>query len=154
MGRIVIACYRPKPGKEEALAALILDHVATLRGQGLVTDRVPITAVAGDGTIVEVFEWASSAAIESAHANPAILKMWDQYAEVCDYVPVAEVPEAANVLGVDPDRRRPPHFAGQGHSPTTQTREQARDQGLPAPTSGVLRKAPSTKSEPRSRAKG
>ena len=63
MGRIVIACYRPKAGKKEALKRLILDHVATLRSEGLVTERTPITMEAEDGTIVEVFEWVSSAAI-------------------------------------------------------------------------------------------
>jgi quinol monooxygenase YgiN len=98
MGRIVIACYRPKPGKRDALRRLIVDHVATLRGQKLVTERVPITMEAQDGTIVEVFEWASHAAIEAAHANPAVLAMWEAYAEVCDYVPLTSVPEAADLF--------------------------------------------------------
>jgi hypothetical protein len=98
MGRIVIACYRPKPGKGEALKRLIVDHVATLRAQKLVTDRAPITMEARDGTIVEVFEWVSSAAIEAAHTNPAVLAMWDEYSEVCDYVPVNTLPEAADMF--------------------------------------------------------
>ena len=98
MGRIVIACYRPRPGQKEALERLILDHVATLRAEGLVTDRAPITMSAQDGTVVEVFEWASSAAIEKAHVNPAVLKMWEQYGEVCDYIPVGQVPEAAQMF--------------------------------------------------------
>ena len=98
MGRIVIACYRPKPGKQEALRRLILDHVATLRAQHLVTDRAPITMEAKDGTIVEVFEWVSSAAIEAAHTNPAVLAMWNQYESVCDYVPLNTVAEAADMF--------------------------------------------------------
>jgi quinol monooxygenase YgiN len=98
MGRIVIACYRPKPGKREALRGLILDHVATLRAQGLVTDRAPITMEGTDGVIVEVFEWTSREAIEAAHTNPAVLAMWEQYSEVCDYVPLATLPEAAEMF--------------------------------------------------------
>jgi hypothetical protein len=98
MGRIVIACYRPKPGKKASLKRLILDHVATLAAEGLVTDRAPIIMEAQDGTVVEVFEWTSSAAIESAHINAAVLKMWEQYTEVCDHIPVAEVPEAAQMF--------------------------------------------------------
>lgn len=98
MGRIVIACYRPKPGKREALRRLILDHVATLRAQDLVTDRAPITMEAKDGTIVEVVEWVSSAAIEAAHTNPAVLAMWNEYAAVCDYVPLNTVAEAAEMF--------------------------------------------------------
>ncbi len=84
-----------------------------MRGQGLVTDRAPITALAEDGTVVEVFEWISGEAIESAHANPVVLKMWERYAEVCDYVPIAEVPEATKVFseltplaGVRPGARK------------------------------------------------
>jgi len=98
MGRIVIVCYRPKPGKREALRKLIVDHVATLRAQKLVTDRAPITMEAKDGTIVEVFEWASAAAIEAAHSNPAVQAMWNEYSAVCDYVPLAELPEAADMF--------------------------------------------------------
>lgn len=98
MGRIVIACYRPRPGQREALRKLVAGHVATLRGLGLVTDRAPITMEAQDGTFVEVFEWASREAIEAAHRHPDVLRMWEQYAEVCDYVPVAQVPEAASLF--------------------------------------------------------
>lgn len=95
MGRIVIAAYRPKSGQREALRRLIVDHVATLRSLGLVADREPITMEAEDGTVVEVFEWKSKEAIEAAHGHPAVLEMWERYAEVCDYVPIAQVPEAS-----------------------------------------------------------
>ena len=98
MGRIVIACYKPKAGKEKALRALIVDHVSTLRRIGLVTDRTPILMEAKDGTLVEVFEWASPEAIQAAHAHPAVLRMWEEYGKVCDYVPVAQVPEAAQMF--------------------------------------------------------
>jgi hypothetical protein len=98
MGRVVIACYKPKPGQEEALKALIADHVATLRSIELVTDRVPIAMEASDGTIVEVFEWASPDALQSAHSHPVVLRMWEEYGRVCDYIPVAQVPEAAQLF--------------------------------------------------------
>jgi hypothetical protein len=98
MGRIVIACYRPKPGQGAALGALARTHVATLRSAGLVTDRTPILMQASDGTIVEVFEWVSAETIQAAHGNPVVLKMWEQYAAVCDYVLIAQVPEAAQMF--------------------------------------------------------
>lgn len=98
MGRIVISCYRPKPGQQDALRALIRTHVSTLLSLNLVTDRQPITMEAADGTILEVFEWASQEAINSAHANPAVQKMWEQYGQVCDYIPVAQVPEATQLF--------------------------------------------------------
>ena len=53
---------------------------------------------AGDGTLIEVFEWRSPAAIEAAHTNPRVLAMWERYAQVCDYVPVGTVPEAAELF--------------------------------------------------------
>jgi hypothetical protein len=98
MGRIVIACYKPKAGKEKALRALIVDHVPTLRRIGLVTERVPILMEAKDGTLIEVFEWASPEAIQAAHNHPAVLRMWEEYGKVCDYIPVAQVAEAAQLF--------------------------------------------------------
>jgi len=98
MGRVVIACYKPKAGKEKALRALIVDHVPTLRRIGLVTERTPILMEAKDGTLIEVFEWASPEAIEAAHAHPAVLRMWEEYGKVCDFIPAAQVPEAAQMF--------------------------------------------------------
>jgi len=98
MGRVVIACYRPKPGKLAALRELMKTHVATLRSVDLVTSRVPITMEAADGTVIEVFEWRSADAIEAAHGHPTVLGMWKQFGEVCDYIPVGQVPEGAQLF--------------------------------------------------------
>jgi hypothetical protein len=98
MGRVVIACFVPKPGREHDLHALARTHVPRLRAEGLVTDRAPILAVAGDGTVVEVFEWVSEEAIASAHQNAVVRAMWDEYEAVCTYVPVGELPEAAGLF--------------------------------------------------------
>lgn len=95
MGRIVIVAYRPKPGRDRALEALARGHHERLRAEGLVTDRQPILMRAGDGTVIEVLEWLSADAIAAAHGNAAVQRMWAEYAEVCDYVPVADVAEAA-----------------------------------------------------------
>lgn len=98
MERIVIACYRPKPGHEADLARLVDGHVGTLRARGLVTERTPVAMRAMDGTIVEVFEWASAAAIEQAHADPEVQRLWAEFAAVCDYVPIAGVAEAKSLF--------------------------------------------------------
>lgn len=95
MGRIAIACYRPKPDQEEALRQLVRRHVSTLRSIGLVTNRAPITMESQDGTIVEVFEWASAEAIQAAHGHPVVLKMWEEYGRLCDYVPLSQLAEAS-----------------------------------------------------------
>jgi hypothetical protein len=98
MGRIVISCYRAKAGKEKALRALIVDHVPTLRRIGLVTERAPILMEAKDGTLIEVFEWASPEAIQAAHSHPAVLRMWEEYGKVCDFIPVGQVAEASQMF--------------------------------------------------------
>ncbi|MDF2434228.1 MAG: hypothetical protein JWP44_3859 [Mucilaginibacter sp.] len=98
MGKMVIACYKPRPGKAAALKELMKTHLPTLKAEGLVTDRQSIIMEAADGTIVEVFEWISQEAINQAHTNPAVLKMWGEYGEVCDYVPVGTLAEAANMF--------------------------------------------------------
>ncbi len=98
MSRIVIVCYKPKPGHELALKALLLKHIATLRSIELVTDRSPITMQAIDGTYVEVFEWASAQAIETAHQHPIVQKMWEEFEGVCEYVPISQVAEASKLF--------------------------------------------------------
>jgi hypothetical protein len=94
MGSIVIVAYKPKPGKAEVLKALTKTHVPRLKKEGLVTDREAIMMKAADGTIIEVFEWLSDEAIQKAHSNPEVLKMWGEYAEVCDYVPLNTLSES------------------------------------------------------------
>jgi quinol monooxygenase YgiN len=98
MGRIVIVGYKPKPGKQSELRELAKEHVDILRREGLVTDRAPIVMEAADGTVVEVFEWKSKDAIDSAHANPQVLKLWERYNAVCDYVPIGTLPEAGQLF--------------------------------------------------------
>lgn len=103
MQKLVIACYRARPGKTEALRELMRTHVARLRAEGLATDRRPIIGQASDGTFVEVFEWASDDAIQKAHENAAVLAMWGEFEAICDYVPVGEVPGAQDLFtGLEP----------------------------------------------------
>jgi hypothetical protein len=96
--RIVIVAYKPKAGKEEMLRGLMREHLPVLKQLNLVTERNSIIMEAADGTIIEVFEWKSKAAIEQAHTNPEVLKMWAKYAEACDYIPVGKVIETENLF--------------------------------------------------------
>ena len=98
MGVMVIACYKPKPGKEDVLLDLMKTHLPILRAEGLVEDRPSLCGRARDGTIVEVFEWVSQAAIDSAHENPKVLAMWGDYAEACDYIAIGDVAGAKDLF--------------------------------------------------------
>ena len=108
--RIVIAAYRPKPGKADVLLAEVRDHHHLLRSEGLATDRRPTIMRAQDGTIIEIFEWASPAAIEEAHANPRVQAMWGRFGKCCDYVPLNTLLESADMFaGFEPlDLQLPP----------------------------------------------
>jgi hypothetical protein len=79
LSSISVACYRPKPGCEEALLAEVRDHLPPLRAQGLVTERAPIVMRTQDGTVIEVFEWVSQEAIAGAHSNPVVLEVWKRF---------------------------------------------------------------------------
>jgi hypothetical protein len=98
MGRVVIACYRPKPGRTGDLVELTRGHVPLLREEGLVTTRRPVLLAAEDGTVLEIFEWRSKEAMEEAHGNARVLELWDRYARVCDFVPVGSLDEAGNLF--------------------------------------------------------
>ncbi len=95
---VVIASYKPKSGKALELQTLLRAHLPILRSIDLVTDRESIMMEAADGTIVEVFEWRSQEAINSAHNHPKVLAMWAKYAEVCEYIPVGSVPESVQMF--------------------------------------------------------
>jgi hypothetical protein len=103
MGVMVIVAYRPKAGKEAMLLDLTKEHAPILRRLGLVTDRPAYAMRALDGTIIEVFEWKSKEAIEAAHTNPDVLKMWERYAEACEYTPLINVKECSDLFaGFEP----------------------------------------------------
>ena len=94
MGRFVIVAYRPKPGCEAGLAAVVGRHLDVLRSEDLVSERPPYVMRASDGTLLEVFEWRSAEAIERAHRSPAVQALWEEFAAVCEYVPLGALAEA------------------------------------------------------------
>src|ERR1700730_1595802 len=93
MGRVTIACYRPKPGQKGELNQLMREHVPMLQKESLASKRAPVIMRAKDDTIVEVFEWASDDAVDEAHVNPVVLAMWERFNAACDYVKVSDVAE-------------------------------------------------------------
>ena len=94
MGVMVMALFRPKPGKADDLMECMRDHLPVLRAQGLATGRPTTILRAQDGTLIEIFEWVSQAAIDAAHANPEVGKLWQRYAACCDYETLADLAES------------------------------------------------------------
>jgi hypothetical protein len=95
--RLSVVAYKPKPGKESELMSLTLEHVPYLRSLGLATERPHIIATAGDGTILEIFEWVEGG-IQKAHAHPGLAELWARYSAACDYVPLRTLEETGNIF--------------------------------------------------------
>jgi hypothetical protein len=98
MGKVVIAVYRPREGKEAQLLEVVKEHMPILRGQGLVTDRPSVAMQAKDGTIVEVFEWRSREAIEEAHNNDVVREMWGRFDEACECKSLSNLEECQDLF--------------------------------------------------------
>lgn len=98
MKRIVIAIYKPKTGQEEALISLVKRHTPILLQQALITERKVIFLKAKQGEILEIFEWVSSEAIELAHENVEVQKLWNQFAELCTYETLQSLDEAKSIF--------------------------------------------------------
>lgn len=92
MGQVVIAAYRPKPGQAQALLAVVREHVPVLRQQGLATSRPVQVLRASDGTLLEIFEWVSEAAVEAAHTNAAVRALWARFDAACSFGTLATLP--------------------------------------------------------------
>jgi len=92
--RAVLACFRPRPGQEAALLAVVHEHVPTLQRLGLATARPSLVMRAADGTLVEAFEWVSSAAVDAAHRHPEVLAMWQRFEAACEYTSLKDLAES------------------------------------------------------------
>jgi hypothetical protein len=97
MGMITIVAFRPKTGHEAELESLVRQHAPYLRNLGLATNRPAVAMRAKDGTIVEVFEWVDGGA-EAAHSNPKVHELWGKFGNACDYVPLRDLPETADLF--------------------------------------------------------
>jgi len=94
MPEYVIACYRPKPGKDAELLAVVREHHPILRKQGLVTGREVVVLRAPDGVLVEIFEWKSGEAVDAAHHDPVVQALWGRFAACSDFATLADLPGA------------------------------------------------------------
>lgn len=98
VGRFTIVAYTPKAGKELDLIAAVRKHLNVLRSEQLVTDKPGYVMRAGDGTIVEVFEWRSAESIKQAHTNSAVQALWAEFGAACDYTPLGKLKESHDMF--------------------------------------------------------
>lgn len=93
MGELVIATYRPREGRENELLEIVKEHVPILRSQGLVTDQPALVMRAKNGTLLEVFEWTSTEAVEDAHHDPVVRAMWKRFDAACTFESLTSLEE-------------------------------------------------------------
>lgn len=95
----VIAVYRPKPGQQSGLDALMKEHLANLRAWGMATQAPAVLLKSKhDGTFLEIFDWVSKETVDAAHHDPRVLAMWDAFGKVCDYVTLKDLKEAPELF--------------------------------------------------------
>ena len=75
--KIVFAIYKPHQNKGNELKKLILKHVPILKSNKLITNRERVLVQSKNGIYIEIFEWKSNDAVEEAHENLEIQKLWD-----------------------------------------------------------------------------
>ena len=78
----MMCSYRPKPGKEEELFALVQKHWPVLDRAGLVTKDPAIIYRASDKRtnlvyFVEIFSWKDDKQSSVAHQLPEVMKIWE-----------------------------------------------------------------------------
>ena len=95
-----VATYKPKPGQEAALMELVERHLPKLRELELATGRESYIGQAQDGTIIEIFEWASMGAVNAAHRHPAVSDIWEKMTLVADFLPINQLPECKVLLPI------------------------------------------------------
>lgn len=88
--------YRPKPGHEEALFALVKRHWPTLRDAGLTTDTPALlyraTEKRGGRTFfLEIFSWKDERSSGIAHQLPEVMAIWEPMGPMIDGGPSPEL---------------------------------------------------------------
>ena len=90
--------YRPKPGKEEGLLALIRKHGPALQSTGLIAGGAPVIYRAtdkrsGEKFFIETFAWRDEDAPEAAHQMPEVMAVWEPMTPILAGMQLAMVEE-------------------------------------------------------------
>jgi quinol monooxygenase YgiN len=94
-----LCIYRIKKGKEAAFRSILKKHWPALRKAGLAANEKPLVwrGEGKDGKIVfiELFRWKDAEAVQSAHATPEVMAVWE---------PMDALTEGMEFIYVQPER--------------------------------------------------
>ncbi len=97
---MVIAAYRPRPGSEARLLELAKEHYPILRQQNLVTDRRPVRHAQTTARSSRFSNGNLKRPLIRRTPIPKLLKMWERYSEVCEFVPLITVKECSEMFAM------------------------------------------------------
>lgn len=82
--QLAIAVYHAMEEKEEEFFSLIRAHWPVLYRRGLVTPMRPKVSQSSTtpGVFIETFEWKSPAAVDRAHRDPEVQRIWNAMAAI------------------------------------------------------------------------
>jgi hypothetical protein len=85
--RTDLVIYKPKPGHEKELEALVIGHWPAIKATGLVTDEAARVWRATEKSrdpqkqeppyFIEIFTWKDEKGPEVAHQTPAVMAVWE-----------------------------------------------------------------------------
>jgi len=92
--------YRPKPGSEDQLLALVKKHGPALQSTGLITGGLPKIYRAtdkrsGDKFFIETFSWRDADAPDAAHQMPEVMAIWEPMTPLLAGMQLAVVEEVS-----------------------------------------------------------
>src|SRR5262250_1506793 len=88
-----LVIYRPKPGAERALEALVRKHLPVLRGPGQSSAFRAEDKRSHAVSFVELFQWKDGSASDVAHQTPEVMAIWE---------PMGPLLEALELRRLDP----------------------------------------------------
>ncbi len=92
--------YRPKPGKEEELFALVKKHGPALESTGLISGERPAVFRAtdkrtGEKYFIETFAWRDQDAPNLAHQMPEVMAVWEPMTPILEKLELAVVEQVS-----------------------------------------------------------
>jgi hypothetical protein len=90
---VVLALYKPHPGKDAELIQILKNHIPTLRRLELATDRPVVLVQTKNGSFLEIFEWSTAEAADLAHHHPEVAKVWEAIGKVADFTTLESLEE-------------------------------------------------------------
>ena len=93
MSRIAIIVLKPNKGCYDRLKTFLKKSISTLQQLGIATHREQIVVESEDGTLIQIFEWASESSQGSAAEHAEVRDLWMEAERLSEFLKPCEVKE-------------------------------------------------------------